>query len=352
MENEISEQMKAIRTIFLISCVYLLTALFAHPVSAQQTLIDVKLDSASIMIGEQRLLQLSVTIDKDKLVDIVIPRDTLMNGVEVLQVSKPDTLPIENNRLVIKHDILITSFDSALYLLPPFIVIDQNDTVRSNQVALKVSTYPVDEANPDEFYDIKEAWKPPFVFADYYPIIFGILGAILLIVLGIYIYKRLKKKQSIIPLVKEKPKLSPFEQAIKELDEIKQGKLWQQGRNKEYYTLLTDTIRKYIEGRFGINAMEMTSDQILYLIQMQNDAESVHTNLSQILELSDFVKFAKLHPLPNENELSLMNAYLFVNQTKPTEVLSEKNKEDKEVKEEVASEQVEDVNQETNKNNE
>lgn len=350
MENGISEQMKEIKKILLIGSACLLTVLFGQSLFAQQTLIDVKLDSAAILIGEQRVVQLSVTTDKDKFVHIVIPGDTLMRGVEVLDISQPDTTAIENNRLVIKQNVLITSFDSALYLLPPFIVIDQNDTIRSSQVALKVSTVPVDTDNPDEYFDIKESWKPPFVWADYYPIIFGIIGAILLILLGYYIYKRLKDKQSILPLAKEKPKLSPYDQAMKELDAIKQEKLWQQGRNKEYYTSLTDTIRQYIESRFGINAMEMTSDQILYLIQMHNDAESVHTNLSQILQLSDFVKFAKLHPLPDENELSLMNAYLFVNQTKPSEALPTEEK-DKE-KDAVAAEVEKDDETVTKKNNE
>ena len=110
------------------------------------------------------------------------------------------------------------------------------------------------------------------------------------------------------------------EQAIKELDEIKQQKLWQQGRSKEYYTLITDTLRKYIEERFGINAMEMTSGEILELIRKNSEAQSVYDNLRQILQLADFVKFAKMNPLPDENDLSMMNAYLFVNQTKVEEM--------------------------------
>ena len=111
------------------------------------------------------------------------------------------------------------------------------------------------------------------------------------------------------------------EQAIKELDEIKQQKLWQQGRSKEYYTLITDTLRKYIEERFGINAMEMTSGEILDLIRKNSEAQSVYDNLRQILQLADFVKFAKMNPLPDENDLSMMNAYLFVNQTKEEEMV-------------------------------
>ena len=142
------------------------------------------------------------------------------------------------------------------------------------------------------------------------------LLALFLICVIAYLIKRIRSKKSLIPFKKEEPKLPPHEQAIKELDEIKQQKLWQQGRNKEYYTLITDTLRKYIEERFGIHAMEMTSGEILACIRMENEADSVYQNLKQILHVSDFVKFAKMHPLPDENELSLMNAYLFVNQTK------------------------------------
>lgn len=301
---------------------------------AQQTLIDVSIDSAAILIGEQTVLHLTVTTDNGKNVIVPIPNDTLMTGVEVLNIAKADTTVIDNNRLLIKQDILVTSFDSSLYLLPPFKVIDQTDTIYSNQVALKVSTIPVNIDKPDEYNDIKDTWDPRFVLADYYLLIYGVLFACFLICLIGYILKRLRNRQSIIPFKKQEPKLPPFEMAMKELDEIKQQKLWQQGRNKEYYTLLTDTLRKYMVNRFGINAMEMTSGEILELIRLESEANSSYNSLKQILELADFVKFAKLHPLPDENELSLMNAYLFVNQTKVVEVASpEESKESTEIKE-------------------
>lgn len=300
----------------------LLILLAGGKMFAQRTLVDVKLDSAAILIGEQTVLHLTVTTDKDKSVQVVIPGDTLMLGVEVLSLSKADSSVIENDRLLIKQDILVTSFDSSLYLLPPFKVIDGVDTVYSNQVALKVSTIPVNVDKPEEFYDIKDIWKPPFVLADYYPIIYGILLALFLICVIAYIIKRIRNKQSLIPFKKPEPKLPPHEQAIKELDEIKQQKLWQQGRSKEYYTLITETLRRYIVDRFDINAMEMTSGEILDIIRKQHEADSVYENLKQILNLSDFVKFAKMNPLPDENDLSMVNAYLFINQTKIEEVVA------------------------------
>ena len=293
--------------------------LLGAQVRAQETLIDATIDNADIMIGEQTVIHLTITIDEGQVVYWPIPTDILTPGIEVLSLSKPDTLKIDNNRLVIKQDVLITSFDSSLYLLPPFTVIDQTDTIYSNQVALKVSTLKVNADAPDDFFDIKEVWRPPFVLADYYPWIFGILLTLFLICVIGYIIQRLRNQKSLIPVKKDIPSLPPHEEAIKYLDQIKQQKLWQQGRNKEYYTEITDTLRRYIFRRYGINAMEMTSYEILGIIQRENDAKSVYDTLKQVLLLADYVKFAKFHPLPDENDLSIMNAYLFVNQTKRVE---------------------------------
>lgn len=288
---------------------------------AQQTLIDVKIDSAAILIGEQTKLHLTLTTNKDKQVQVLIPADTLMRGVEVLERSKPDTTWIENDRMLVKQDVLITSFDSSLYLLPPVRAIDGRDTILSNQVALKVSTVPVNVDKPEEFADIKDVWKPPFVWSDYYPWIIGILAVLLLMALAYYIVKRIRERKSLIPFAQpEKPKLPPYEQAIKELDEIKQSKLWQQGKEKEYFTSITDTLRRYLVDRFGINAMEKTSAEILDSVKGIDEIVPAFEKLEQVLKLADFVKFAKFRPLPDENDLSLVNAYFFVNQTKPVEI--------------------------------
>jgi len=241
---------------------------------------------------------------------------------------------IDNNRLMIKQEVLITSFDEDLYLLPSFMVIDETDTIYSNQVALKVSTLEVNVNEPEVFFDIKDVWKPPFVLADYYPFIFGVLLILFMICVVGYIIQRHKNRKSTTPeLLKEELKIPPHELAIRELNEIKLQKLWQQGRNKEYYTQITDTLRRYIYRRFGINAMEMTSYEILDIITRENDARSVYDTLKQILQLADLVKFAKWRPLPDENDLSMAYSYLFVNQTKQDELTSPEENADAEIQE-------------------
>ena len=287
-----------------------------------QTVIKASIDSVHILIGQQTKVRLEIAADKNKQLQLPMVSDTLMAGVEVLEISKIDTTDIGNDRIQLKYDYLITSFDSALYLLPPFKVIADLDTVLSAELALKVSTYDVD-TETKQFYDIKDVRKPSFVLMDYIPIILWILVIIAFIALIVYIIYRLKNQKSLVPLKKEEPYVSPHIRAINRLDTIKSEKLWQIGKMKEYHSEITETLRIYIEERFKVEAMEMTSGEILAEIKKYSTADIGYDNLKQILILADFVKFAKYSPLPDENELSMMNAYLFVNNTKKEELQEE-----------------------------
>jgi hypothetical protein len=156
---------------------------------------------------------------------------------------------------------------------------------------------------------------------DYLPGILLVLTIIALAALVGFIIYRIVNKKSLVPFKKEEPYVPPHIRAIRKLDAIKTEKLWQMGRTKEYHSEITDTLRKYIEERFGIGAMEMTSGEILTDIKKYGGGtDSVYGNLKQILILADFVKFAKYRSLPDENELSMMNAYLFVHNTKQEEI--------------------------------
>lgn len=308
---------------YSISCILLLflVSLPGIKTQAQQTLVDVKIDVADIMIGEQTLLHLSVTTDKDKQVLIPLPGEMLTEGVEVLHITPPDTADIKNNRITISYDLVVTSFDSSLYLLPPFVAIDGRDTLYSNQVALKVSSPDVDLENPDQYFDIKEVWRPPFVLADYYALIYGVLFTLFLICVIGYFLQRMRNRPETVEKADEGPKLPPHEQAFMELKKIREQKLWQQGKNKEYYTEITDTLKRYISDRYGSSVLEKTSSEILDVMRAETPGrKDIFDTLKQILQLADFVKFAKLHPLPDENDITMVNANVFVDRTKKVEI--------------------------------
>jgi hypothetical protein len=105
--------------------------------------------------------------------------------------------------------------------------------------------------------------------------------------------------------------------ALRELEHIKQEKLWQKGEVKTFHSHLTDVLRDYIEDRYGIPAPEQITSEILESLKSVDlSDDKVLVKIQQVLDLADRVKFAKMEPLPDENALALKNAYFFVNQTK------------------------------------
>lgn len=277
-----------------------------------QVNVTAAMDSASILIGEQTRIHLEATQNAGETVQFPVLNDTIIRGIEILGVTPPDTVKLSDDRFTVRQDILITSFDSALYYMPPFRFIAGKDTLLTNPLALKVVTYEVDTESK-EFYDIKPVKAAPFVFMDYYWSIMGILIALFVIVWSLYFYKRWKyRKDHPKEAAHMEPELPPFETAIQALDTLKEQKLWQQGLEKEYYTVLTDILRIYIDGRYHVNAMEMTSGEILNAMRKEDAPKEVVEKLKQVLHLSDFVKFAKLRPGYDENEMSMVYAREFV----------------------------------------
>lgn len=168
----------------------------------------------------------------------------------------------------------------------------------------------------------------PFIFAEIKD--YAIYGTIILILLGLLIWWLVwyirNKWQARERIVKPAPKLPPHVVAIKALDELKNRKLWQNGKHKLYYSSLTEILRVYIDGRWDIGALEMTTDEIISALR---DVELPHQSRSAliaILRSADMVKFAKATPDAEENEQSFIDAYYFVENTK---IVTEEHNEDK-----------------------
>ena len=317
-----------------------------HRSFAQRASVQASVQPAEIQIGEQALINLKVIAPKDKTIQFPVYQKEIIPGLEVLTMLPPDTV-IENNVATMNFKYVVTSFDSTLYYVPHMPVFDGTDTIYSNSFGLKV-TSPVlkdstiaylEKMNTGQtdsidfkqlqLNDIKPVQKPAFVWTDYLWILWIVLGLILLLLLiGLVIVLVLRKKNKgyffIPPQV-----LPPHVRALQELDKLKAGKIWQQGREKEFYTRITDILRVYMFERYRINAMEMTSGEILVEIRKRSEEDSVYNNLVQILSVADMVKFAKHKPYMDENDLSLMNAYFFVNQTREPDPLPDKKEQEK-----------------------
>lgn len=283
---------------------------------AQQVVVEAKMDSSMIWMGQQTLIHLSLTQDSDKPVVFPFITDTLTAGVEVLNITVPDTVMLKNNRMQIKQEVLVTSFDSGLYYIPPFEYIFGADTFKTQSLSLKV--VPVEVDTTAQPMDIKGVASPPFVLWDYIPDwLWYVLAALLLIagcVVAYYYWQKRRRPEDVI--AQENP-VPPYERAVAELQALRESKLWQQGQEKSYYTRLVDILREYIDDRFGINAMEMTSSQIIDALKRNGEMREVNRYLGEILSMADFVKFAKMRPLPDDNERVMRQAFEFVELTKP-----------------------------------
>lgn len=291
----------------------------AFNAAAQSVTVEARIDSLQILIGEQTRIALEVAVDSKQVAVFPQFADTIVKGVEIIEASKIDTQYINNNqRMLLKQDYIITSFDSALYYIPPIPVLVDNQEYRSNSLALMVYSVPVDVSQPDMFAGPKDIMKAPFAWEDWRGLIALSFLSIPLLILLIYFIIRIRDNKPIIRKVKVEPKIPPHILAMQEIEKVKNEKAAQKKEPKEYYTELTDIIRNYIYGRFGFNALEMTSSEIIEKLSEINEKEDIK-ELRELFLTADLVKFAKHNPLINERDANLISAIDFINETKPGE---------------------------------
>lgn len=297
---------------------YIVLFLFCAFHASAQVLVDIKIDSLQLYIGQQTGITLDVTCDANQ--SPVFPalqdRSMLTKGVEVVKVCPLDTQMLnEGKRVMYSQRYIVTSFDSALYYLPPMDVIVDTTHYKSKALALQVYTVPVDTLHLDQFFGPKDVEDAPFSWADWSSVVIGSLGVVLLLFLVFVMLVWLKQGNPIIRIIRHKAKLPPHQVAMSEIQRIKEEKTWASEDSKEYYTQLTDTLRTYIQERYGFRAMDMTSSEIIERLMEENDEEALN-ELRQLFQTADLVKFAKFTTLINENDANLVTAMNYINQTK------------------------------------
>jgi hypothetical protein len=298
------------RSIIALAC--LLSALC---VSAQVK-IESSLSSVEMLVGQQVELSVKTIAGKDATVEF--PKEALLpDGIEVLgYVDSPDQ-ELENDQVCRQRNYVLTSFEDTLYYLPPFTVKVDGREYSANQLALKVLTVDVDTTNFDEYFGPKDVQDNPFNWElDDLAVPFWLsIVFLVLMALFFYLYLRLRDNKPIIAHIRIVKRLLPHQKAMKAIEEIKADKMVASEDPKEYYTRLTDALRKYIEERYGFNAMEMTSSEIIDQLMKKADQASLG-ELRQLFLTADLVKFAKYSTLINENDANLVSAVDFINKTK------------------------------------
>jgi LPXTG-motif cell wall-anchored protein len=288
---------------------------------AQDIVARAYLDTTDILIGDQINLNLEFDMPLDYRVLWPFSQDTLTRNVEIVTQTPVDTLiNSRENTVSLVQKITITSFDSGYYQLPAlhFRYQPVDDTgfheLSTMPVYLRVHSMEIDTTQ--SIMAIKPPLPAPLTFGEIMPWLFMVLGIIAIAAMLVYIIRKRRKKEPIFT-IRPRPVLPPHVTAMQGLESLRQKKLWQSGRVKEYYTQLTGIVRTYIEGRFGVAAVEMTSNEIIEGLKGIGTHREAIEGLRQTLTLADLVKFAKATPLPTENDTCMDQCISFVETTMP-----------------------------------
>ena len=288
-----------------------------------QVQVEQYIDSMTMLIGEQVHLTVDVTAPEKAKIQFpeLKPSTMFVPGVELLAVSG-DTVGMGSGTHKVSRTLTLTSFDENLYSLPPVKVKVDGREYKGNQLALKVLTVDVDTLHPNQFFPPKDVQDNPFQWNDWSALFWLSVLLLLLALLCYWLLQRLKENKPIITRIRIVKKVLPHQKALTAIDKIKAEHMQASENQKDYYTRLTDTLRQYIEERFGFSAMQMTSSEIIYKLRESGD-QTMIDELKELFTTADLVKFAKYSALLGENDMNLVNAINFIDQTKlegqPTE---------------------------------
>lgn len=302
------------RILSLATVAIVISAVDFSAVASSGVSLKASIDSTSVIQGSKATLRLEILKDSPEgsLVDAPeIGAD--YNGIEISALSI-DTVHHGNGRIELDYNYTIQAFDPGTVTLPPFRYAIGDDTLSSEVVTLKVAEVDLDsltDINPMEsVVSIPAKWYD--FIPDWWLWVFVACASAGVIACCILLFR--KKKGLIAKPVKVTP---PYDLAVMRLNNLQAKKLPQSGRDKEYYTELTEILRQYLEGRFGINALEMSSTQIIDTLRHNKETRPGSDLMKQILEIADFVKFAKVRPMPEDNVKAFNAAVKFVEDSKP-----------------------------------
>ncbi len=309
--------------ISLPAAVAILCLLFAGGVSHAITpSVTAALDSSQITMGYRTAIKVATVESAASPSQLIVDKNGFPGEVEIVDWVYGDTTEIGNGMMEINRALIIQPFDSGVYTIPPFLLVNGPDTVRSKALTLKVNPVDVSHmedinpmAPPAKFHSKWYDWLPDWL-TDYW----GWYLMVLLIIAGGICGYLIYTKKVTVNILPQKKRLPPDLVAFNRLNELKDAQLWERGQEKEYYTQLIDILRDYLQERFGINAMEMTSSQILRALRSNEETRMPQKYMEKVVEIADYVKFAKVRPMPDDNVRSWQNAMQFVEETKPVPV--------------------------------
>ena len=303
-----------------------LVALLVSLVSLAQPGQSSRLSRDSILIGDRVDWTADIVLAPGEELYMEPMSDPVVAGVETVEQLKIDTISTKKGSLALQAKMTLTSFDSGSYVLPNIVAAvaranGQIDTLVFDGAKLAVNTIPIDTATY-VIKDIKAQINYPLTLKELLPWIGGVLLLAALVFLIIRLIKARKENTTLFgkPIVADPAHIV----ALRSLEKIRKQKLWQNEKQKQFYTAVTDTLRVYIAERFHIATLERSSTEMLSDLKKQDVDENMYGKIAELFTRADLVKFAKYQSSNEENEDTIPVAVQFVNTTYMTELKEEK----------------------------
>lgn len=316
-------------TYFIICLLTALSPIGMRAANNQAMISSAKLTNHQIVMGDTTTIRLEIVQNKgERLMAGLEVKDSISSAVEIGELIACDTTDLGNNRWQINATYIVQAFDSGEWHINPVLLLEA-DTIRCD-IPLVIRVSPVKVDPNGNIKDFAPVLEPERQWLDYVPMwatdLWWLWALLVMAALALVAYFKWWRKGK-NPLKRSKKRQPPHEEAMSRLRWLKQQQLWEKGRDKDYYTALTDILREYIDRRFSINAVEMTSSEIMEALKHNSETRLVNENLNEILRIADFVKFANQRPLADDNELSFRYAMNFIDATKPLPQPESKPKE-------------------------
>jgi hypothetical protein len=286
-------------------------------------------DTSVILIGDRTGFTVTAEIPAGVSAEMTSAGDTLAGKIVVLRRDPRDTTRLADGAMRITDRYLVTSFDSGTYAIPPFFAerISGDSIIRyySDYSSLKVLRPDIAlQDTTDVIFDIVPPRTAPVTFSEVLPwIIIALIASAL-----VYLLARFLPRNPLKRFVKPVPPPEPaYIIALRELKALREGELWQKGAVKEYYSRLSDILRRYIDNRYGISSPELTTDETVRMLHRAAVTTPGQMGLvKEVLSMSDMVKFAKYVPEATVHETAYDNAQRFVEETREPEMNQDQTK--------------------------
>ncbi|WP_299674970.1 hypothetical protein [uncultured Dokdonia sp.] len=272
-----------------------------------------KIDTTKIRLGEQ--INYTLTVEADQLATVVFPEGQTFSPLEMIESYKVDTSFAEAKMTLIKKYGL-TQFDSGSYKIPRQRVIIGDRTLQTDSFQVDVANVKLDTLTQG-LYDIKPAIELPTDYSKFWKYLLWILPILVAIALFLFWLLRRHKKR-----IEAEKYIPPFEQALASLRQLDQTDFIVAAKYKEYYSTLTDTVRRYYEEKVYDKALESTTDELIARLEVEKDSGHIDFNpetiqqLKDIFKRADLVKFARINPPSGKAEADRLAIEQIVKETK------------------------------------